>query len=156
MDPRVKTPAETLAQQFALSLECYDGVRQARDALGQVRRLRAQVQERREKAGEALAGALAELDRKAAALVGTERRRGERPADGAREPTLARQADELQRLLDVLQGADAAPTTQAVAACAEANKALRELLTRRAELMGAEVKAINERLRGAGLPPLAP
>src|SRR5262249_1690876 len=52
MDPRVKTPPEALAQQFELSMQCYDGARQAREALAQVRKLRAQVQERRQKAGE--------------------------------------------------------------------------------------------------------
>jgi photosystem II stability/assembly factor-like uncharacterized protein len=156
MDPRVKTPPEGLAQQFELSMQCYGGVQQAREALAQVRKLRAQVQERRQKAGEgALANALAEWDKKAAALEGAERRRGERPTGGTREPTLAQQAAELQRLLDVLQGADVAPTTQAVAACAEAQKGLRELLARRDELTGPEVKGLNERLRKADLPPLA-
>jgi photosystem II stability/assembly factor-like uncharacterized protein len=155
MDPRVKAPPEALAQQFELSLECYGGVRQAREALGQARALRARVRELREKAGPgALADALAEWDRKAAALEGSERRRGERFADGPREPTLARVADEMQRLLDVLQGADAAPTTQAVAACAGARKGLRDLLARWAEVTGPEMKALDERLRRAGLPPL--
>jgi hypothetical protein len=157
MDPRVKTPPEALAQQFELSMQCYDGARQAREGLAQVRKLRAQVQERRQKAGEgALADALAEWDKKAAALEGAERRRGERPMGGTREPTLAQQAAELQRLLDVLQGADVAPTAQVVAACAEAQKGLREMLARRDELTGPEVKALNERLRKADLPPLAP
>src|SRR5439155_3588290 len=41
MDPRVKIPAAGLQQQFELSLQCYDGMRQAREALAQVRKLRA-------------------------------------------------------------------------------------------------------------------
>jgi photosystem II stability/assembly factor-like uncharacterized protein len=156
MDPRVKTPAEGLAQQFTLSMQCYEEGRKAREALAQLRKLRAQVQERRAKAGEGtLADALADWDKKAAALEGAERRRGERPMGGPREPTLAQQAGELQRLLDVLQGADVAPTTQAVTGCAEAQKGLRELLTRQEELTGKDVKALNERLQKADLPPLA-
>jgi hypothetical protein len=157
MDPRVKTPAEGLAQQFSLSMQCYEGVREAREALGQVRKLRAQVKEVRGKAGEgALADALADLDRKATALEGSERRRGERPAEGAREPSLGRLAGEMQHLMDVLQGADATPTTQAAAACEETRKALRELRERWGGLKDKDVKAINERLRKADLPPLNP
>jgi photosystem II stability/assembly factor-like uncharacterized protein len=155
MDPRVKTPAEGLAQQFELSMQCYDGARQAREALAQVRSLRSQLKELQGKAKEQpLLDALAELDKKAAALEGAERRRGERPPDGPREPTLARLAEEQQRLLDILQGADATPTTQAVTACQEARKSLRDLLRRWDELKATEVKALNERLRKAELPPL--
>ena len=63
---------------------------------------------------------------------------------------------ELQRLLDVLQGADEAPTSQAVAACAEAQKRLRDLNARWDELAGKDRKALNEQLRKAGLPTLNP
>jgi photosystem II stability/assembly factor-like uncharacterized protein len=155
MDPRVKTPAKDLEQQFELSMQCYDSARQAREALGQVRKLRAQLKELQGKAKEQpLLDALAELDKKAAALEGTERRRGERPPDGPRETTLARLAEEQQRLLDILQGADVTPTSQAVTACQETRKPLRDLLRRWDELKDAEVKALNERLRKAELPPL--
>src|SRR5205814_1464030 len=51
MDPRVKTPAEELRRQFALSMDCYEGQRQAAAARREVRALRAQLRERREKAG---------------------------------------------------------------------------------------------------------
>ena len=102
-----------------------------------------------------MADALAALDRKAGALVGVERRRGEKPT-GPHEATLAGLGAESQRLLDGLQGADAAPTTQAEAACADTHKALRNLLARWDELKGRDVKAINERLRLADLPPLEP
>jgi photosystem II stability/assembly factor-like uncharacterized protein len=157
MDPRVRTPAEGLAQQFGLSMECYEGVRQAREALGQVRKLRAQLKEVRGKTEDkSLTEALAELDRKAAALEGSERRRGERPAEGAPTASLARLSEEALRLLDVLQGADAAPTTQAVATCGETRKALAGLLERWGELKDKDVKALNERLRKAELPTLNP
>jgi photosystem II stability/assembly factor-like uncharacterized protein len=157
MDPRVQTPAEGLRQQFALSLQVYDGARQAAAALGRLRKLRAQVKEVRGKTGAGdLAEALAELDRKAQALEGRARRRGERPADGPPEPGLARLTGEMLQLLDVLQGADAAPTSQAVAACGETQKALGELLARWDELTGPTLKALNERLRRADLPALAP
>src|SRR5205085_522592 len=80
------------------------------------------------------ADALAELDRKAAALEGSPIRRGEKAGGGARAASLAQLAGSLHRLLDVLQGADATPTTQAVAACAETQKALGDLRRRWGEL----------------------
>ncbi len=102
MDPRVRTPPEGLTQQFELSKQCYEGARLAREALGQVRKLRAQVKDRRERVKDGpLADALADLDKKAP-LEGAERRPGERSAEAAREPSLARSAAEMQRLLDVL------------------------------------------------------
>jgi photosystem II stability/assembly factor-like uncharacterized protein len=155
MDPRVRTPLEALRQQLDLSLQCCEGMRQARATLSQIRKLRGQLRELQGKDG-APSEALAALDRKAAALEGSERRRGERPAAGPRPASLARVAEEQQRLLEVLQGADAAPTTQAVDACGEARNALHDLLARWGELKGEDVKATNERLRQAGLPLLPP
>jgi photosystem II stability/assembly factor-like uncharacterized protein len=157
MDPRVQTPPEGMRQQLELSLECYEAMRQAHEALGRIRKLRSQLKEVRDKVEDRrLSEAVAELDRKAAALEGVARRRGERPGGGGGQMSLARLAEGMHRLLDVLQEADAAPTTQAVTACAEAQKMLRDLLARHNELTGAEIKALNERLREAGLRPLMP
>ncbi len=157
MDPRVKTLAEGLKQQFNLSMQCYTGMAQAHETSEQVRKLRAQVKELQAKDLEkALADALADLDQKAAALAGAERRRGERPADGPRESNLAGLSGELEQLLAVLQGADATPTTQAASAAEDTAKALRDLLGRWKGLTDKDVKAINERLSKAGLPLLKP
>ena len=127
LDPRVKTSPEDLKKQFDLSMQCYDGAKQARVALAEVRQFRAKLRDKKDDAA-------AELDRKAAALEGAERRRGERPADGPREPTFGRIAGEMEHLLSVLQGADVAPTSQVVAACEETQKALHTLLERWHEL----------------------
>jgi hypothetical protein len=43
-----------------------------------------------------------------------------------------------------------------VAACGQAQQALQDLLRRWGELTGKEVKALNERLGKADLPPLIP
>jgi photosystem II stability/assembly factor-like uncharacterized protein len=157
MDPRVKTTAQGLAQQFELSMQCYTGMRQAHEKLTQIRKLRTQLKELQGKsADKGLTDALAALDRKAAALEGTPLRRGERPPEGPRESSLAGVSRELQQLLSVLQGADAAPTTQAVAACEETGRALRHLLARCAELTEKDVKTVNKRLSQAGLSSLTP
>ncbi len=154
MDPRIRTPAEGLAQQFELSVQCSEGARQVRTMMAAVRKLRAQVQELRGKAGEgAPADALSQLERKLAALQETERRRGaEKPPEGPREPSLAQVAGEFERLVDVLQGADETPTSQAVTACADTQKRLAEMKSRWEEMRGKDLKALNQQLRQAGLP----
>jgi photosystem II stability/assembly factor-like uncharacterized protein len=158
MDPRVTTPVEGLAQQFALSMKCYEGMRQARTAAAQVRKLREQLAAVREKAGEGpVAEAVAALDRKAAALAGAERGRGRRGAPvEEREPSLGRVGGELGGLLALLEEADAAPTTQAVAAVGEADRALAGLLAKWEEMRTRDLAALNEQLRKAKLPAVGP
>jgi hypothetical protein len=155
MDPRVKTPPAGLAQQFKLSMQCYEGIRRAQEALQQVRKLRTQLQQRRQRLKKGpLAEALGKLDEKAAALEGEAggRRAGMRPRpQGTRQPSLTGISAELSLLLRILQGADATPTTQAVAACRAVEEALPNLLERWDELKGKEVKALNEQLRKADL-----
>jgi photosystem II stability/assembly factor-like uncharacterized protein len=145
MDPRVKTPPEGLAQQHALSMQCYEGMRQVRRTLEQVRGLRARVKDLREHvpAGPR-AEALAALDQKAAALEGQGPGPGRRGRGGPGAPSLNRLHGELGALLSLLQGADAPPTTQAVAAAVELEKSLTRLLERSKELDGPEVKALLE------------
>jgi photosystem II stability/assembly factor-like uncharacterized protein len=149
MDPRVKTPAAGLQQQFELSMQCADGLRQVSEAQEQLRKLRGQLKDLRDRAPKGpVADAIAQLDTKAAAL--------EKPAGkgklGGGEASLPQVARELGHLLHILQGADATPTTQAVAACGEAQKTLAQLLARWQELKDKEVKALNEQLRQAKLP----
>ena len=125
-------------------MDCYEGQRQAAAARREVRALRAQLRERREKAGPA-ADALAALDRKAAALEGGERgpRGGGRRGPVGGEPSLGRVAGELGSLLGLLQEADAAPTTQAVAAVEAAKAELAGLLRRWKELKEQDGKALE-------------
>jgi photosystem II stability/assembly factor-like uncharacterized protein len=159
MDPRVKTPMGELAQQFTLSVQCYDGMRQAHDAIEQVRKLGAQLRKVAEQAGDGdLGNAIETLAKKIAALEGAAfGRRGmrERPA-ATPEPTLSRVQAELGSILELLQSADAPPTAQAVTASAAAAQTLSTLLERWNTLRTKDVKALNERLQEAKLPPLAP
>jgi hypothetical protein len=150
MDPRVKTPAAGLAQQFELSMQCYEGLRQSHEALNQIRKLREQLKALRNgKVRGALALALAKLDRQAAALQGQQGGRR-----GGRGTGLGGLTEEMLQLLEVLQGADAAPTTQAVTACGQMDQTLARLLSRWSELRSKDIKALNQELRQANLPPL--
>jgi photosystem II stability/assembly factor-like uncharacterized protein len=141
MDPRVKTAAEGLKQQFELSLQCYEGLRQVADALEQVRKLRGQLKEKLERTEKGpLADALAKMDAQMAALEGP----AGKGKKSAGEPSLPRLRTELGHLLGLLQGADATPTTQAVAACAAVQKSLAQMLARWQELKDKGVKALSD------------
>src|SRR5205085_2576351 len=153
IDPRVKTPLVGLQQQFAFSMRAYEGMRQSREALEGVRKLRAQLKDLSTRSPQgALAAGLKALDQKAAALETT---------GGAGRGAAANSQQDLTRLnaafgtlLDALQEADATPTTQAVAASDEYQRALVTLLQRWRDLKTKDVPALNEQLRAANLPPL--
>jgi hypothetical protein len=119
MDPRVKTSALGLTQQFTLSKQMYDGMIESQKALQDLRALRAKA-------------ARTPLDEKLAALEG--QGGGGRggppagaPAGDARE-TLSSIGAGLGALMNLLQGADVAPTTQLVAAVGQRRAALTKLM----------------------------
>src|SRR5262249_5020778 len=93
------------------------------------------------------------IDAKLAALEGPSGGGGK----GVRTPqpqeaSLGRVAGELGRLLAILQGADATPTTQATAAVAEARKELDGPLARWAEIRQKDLAELNLKLKAAALP----
>jgi YVTN family beta-propeller protein len=143
MDPRVKTPPEGLTQQFALSMKCYEGMREVRQTLDQIRKVRAQWKDLRERAGQGpRAEALAALDQKAAALEGPPRGPGRRGRGDAGEPSLSRLQGQMAALLELLQGADASPSPQAVAAAAELDRSLSRLRARWKALESQQVTSL--------------
>jgi photosystem II stability/assembly factor-like uncharacterized protein len=158
LDPRIKTPRLGLAQQFTLSTQTAAAMTESFDALEQLGKLRAQVKDLRARAGlaPAISEALAALDRRAAALEGDGGgARGPAAATGSAPPGLSQVHASLATLLDVLQQADATPTTQAVAAAADLQQKLRALMSGWTDLKGRDVQALNAQLRAANLPPLA-
>jgi hypothetical protein len=163
MDPRVKTPPLELAEQSRLSKQLYDGVLNAQTSLQELRALRAQVKAVQEKAGEgAVAKALAAFDQKASALEGSSGgggRGGPGAAGGGRggagaanQDTLAAIGASMSPLIGLLQGADAAPTTQLAAAVTERLKALADLKAKWAALKAQDLAALNTQLKAANLP----
>src|SRR5271157_3353974 len=156
MDPRVKTPASGLEQQFMLSMQMYEGEMRAAAAAGQARGLRKQLQQLQKNAGQALAGPLADavaaLDKKAEALVGAESRGFGRFGGGGGPETLNSIRGTLGSLLARLQGADVAPTTQTAAAVADRQKALAGLLARWTALQNEDLPKLNTQLKQANLP----
>ncbi|MBI3492380.1 MAG: glycoside hydrolase [Acidobacteria bacterium] len=137
MDPRVKTPALGLAQQFTLSKQMYDGVLAAQKALEEIRALRTKVSDRSarlsaERAGSPERLALQTLDQKLATLEGTNG--GGRGGGGGRgaapegPDTFSSIGGGLTQLMTLLQGADVTPTTQLVSAVNARGRALANLM----------------------------
>ncbi len=142
MDPRVKTPREGLAEQFRLSKQMYDGTVRAYAALDRVRGVREQIKAIANPPAN-VATALADFDKQAAALEGEA---------GAPGDTLNGVAFSLRSVMSLLQGADAAPTTQGAAAAADRTKALGEVMAKWDALRGETLSGLNALLRQAGLP----
>jgi len=57
--------------------------------------------------------------------------------------------------MNLVEGSDSTPTTQAQTAFVDSQKALRELIAKWNELKAKDVKAVNEQLRQANLSQLS-
>jgi photosystem II stability/assembly factor-like uncharacterized protein len=153
MDPRVKTPPAGIAKMFEISIRCYEGIAKTRAAQAEIRKLRDQLRALKEKAGQGTVGsAIAALDQKAAGIEGAAGGAGPRGGGGS---GLARLASDFLSVMNLVEGADATPTTQAVAASEALQKSLTEALSGWGEIKNKDVKSINEQLRQAGLPAIA-
>lgn len=155
IDPRVKTRFEGLAQQHAIAMRCYDGMKQAREAIEQVRKLRTQLRSLRDRAGQgALSDAITALEGRAAALEGTGggfRGGGVAGGGASGEASLSRVSGELLGLMGLVEGADVTPTTQAVAASQQVQHTLEQVLALWSEIKDKDIKLLNEQLAKAGL-----
>ena len=76
-------------------------------------------------------------------------------AGGGAAESLAGIGSSLTSLMALLQGADAAPTSQAMAAVGDRRRALADLLDRWAALKAADLGALNAQLKAAGLAEIA-
>jgi photosystem II stability/assembly factor-like uncharacterized protein len=148
-DPRVKVSETDLAQQFAVEEKLVDSIHQDYDALQQVLSLRAQLKDLKSRAQGATADAITKLDQQAASVEG---------GGGFGASSAGPQAQSLRRLngglvhvYDIVSMADAAPTTQAVAASGELQQALSTSLSKWNQVKG-DVTSLNRQLQGAGLP----
>jgi photosystem II stability/assembly factor-like uncharacterized protein len=117
MDPRVKTSAEGLQQQFTLSKQIYDDIVSATAALEQLRGIRTRV------AGTPLAA-------KGGALEGGETEDFGPPPAGGRPDSFNSVLSSLRTTLSLLQQGDVTPSAQSVAVVAERQKAVDDLIKR--------------------------
>jgi hypothetical protein len=119
MDPRVKTAALGIQQQFTLSKALYDDIRSAQSAIQQIRAARGQGN------AAAFAQRLTELE---GATPGG--RGGGRDPAPAGPDSLTSVSAALNALMTSLQAADVTPTTQVVAAITDRRAALAKLMAK--------------------------
>ena len=148
MDPRVRTPAADLQQQFYLSNALYKDMLHATEALHEITVLREQMKSNSIPAERAKA-----IESKLLAIVGPDR--GENGRRGpAGPPTLGNIRVGLARLEHSIQNADVAPTTAQVEACHIASQPLAPLLEQWQTIKNTDLKALNQQLRQRHLPQL--
>ncbi len=152
MDPRVKTSPEGLKAQFEMEMKIVEAMQRDFDALTEVQRIRKGLKEISSTAN--LQSQVGELDRKLVEVEGSAGGYGAQYLSTPAGRGLARLNSGLSTLLAIVDSADAAPTTQAVATFSEVERALDEQLARWAGMRNKELPAFNGQLKKAGLEPI--
>jgi photosystem II stability/assembly factor-like uncharacterized protein len=144
MDPRVKTPAADLEQQFALSKEMYDDIAQLQAASERIGAVRGQL-----RAAKPSSDAITALRKQARELSGVASEEDDEgpPSAAPNQETVSSLLQSLRAMERLLQQSDEAPTTQALAAVEDRRAAV-------ADVMG-RTKAFETAVQAAKLPPPA-
>jgi hypothetical protein len=150
MDPRIQTSEADLRKQFEMEAGIARGMNESFEALQQVRALRPQLTDRAGKTKGPLADSLSALDRQAAELEGASQAAffGV-PPSGKQPENLSTLNQHFAQLLNVVDSADAAPTTQASAVYQQLQDALGSLLAQWRKLRDSDVAALNASLKKA-------
>ena len=155
MDPRVRLSAEQLHAQFELSAKIAAAMEQSFTALRQVIGLREQL---RLSAGEArqgeLADAISKLDQQADLLAGSAE--GSTFLSSIEGRSLSRLNVALTTLMEVVESADAAPTSSQNAAFVQVQDALNQQIQHWKRMKTEDVFFLNRKLKQAGLKEIDP
>jgi len=159
MDPRLKTSLEDLRKQYAMQLGASQGMDESYEALEQVMSVREQLKEiapkveGKPKDKARLTEAISALDKECAELEGaTQRSFFGVPPSGKQPENFSTLNQHYSAILAVADSADAAPTSQAMAADLELNEQASELHKRWSGLCEREIADLNRNLKKAGLP----
>ena len=157
MDPRIKASEADLRKQFEVEDGIVKGMNETYKALQQVRSLRPQVIDRAGKVKGAIADSLNALDKQAAELEGTSQGAffGV-PPSGKQPENLSTLNQHFGQLLNVVDSADAAPTTQASFVYLELEEALGKLLAQWKKVRESDLLSINASLKKAHIEELDP
>ena len=128
MDPRVKTSTKDLQTQHDLSLQCYNGRKQCMKILEEIRLYRLMLRGQMTNPPASVADELNRKDKQAALL--------ENNPPGSNDPSFRKLNNSFASLFNVIQDSDRPPTTQAIAALAETQKQLQQLVTKWDALKG--------------------
>ena len=158
MDPRIKTSLEDLRKQYEMQLGASQGMDESYEALEQVMSVREQLKELvprvqgKPKDKTRMMEAISSLDTQCAELEGATQRSFFGVPPRGREPeNLSTLNQHYSAILAVADSADAAPTSQAMAADLELNEQASELHKRWSGLREREIPDLNKVLKKAGL-----
>ncbi len=158
MDPRIKTSLEDLRRQYAMQLGASQGMDESYEALEQVMSVREQLKEIAPKVEgkpqdkARLTEEISALDKQCAELAGaTQRSFFGVPPSGKQPENFSTLNQHYSAILAVADSADAAPTSQAMAAELELNEQASELHKRWSGLCEREIADLNKNLKKAGL-----
>ena len=148
-------PVNALSQQLRAGI--VEGMNETYETLQQVRTLRPQVTDRAAKAKGALADSLNALDKQAGELEGTSQGAffGV-PASGKQPENLSSLNQHFGQLLNIVDSADAAPTTQAAAVYLELEDSLGKLLAQWKKVRETDLALLNASLKKAHIEELDP
>jgi hypothetical protein len=150
MDPRVKTPLRDLSSQFKWSKQLYDewlALADLTDAAGQIRR---QMAELRSKVPEGnLKKDFETVSEKLQLLSNGPPTGG--PATTVTRPSILGVTARLRTLFNIIDGIDAAPTSQAVVAAVDVRKDSAAVQQSWRELLTQDLPKLNRALHAAGL-----
>jgi hypothetical protein len=151
MDPRVKTPARDLDEQFRLSKQLYDTWVAFNLITSQSNPLSKQLADLRTTAKtDEVKTQIDAFVQKVNALVGAEVAR----PDLANKLTAASALARIKTLFGILQDVDVAPTPQTIAAVTQVQADARSLRTSWQTLTTQDIVTLNQQLRAAGLTPI--
>ncbi len=150
LDPRVRTPANGLAELAELSKQMYDGARGARLAYNEARALLGQLTQLQ---GSDIDAFKVKVESLAPAPTGGGR--GGRGGGAAGPLTLESASNAMLAAAMSMQAADITPTANQVAACSAARVQATGVLARWAALKGTGLAALNAKRKAAGQPPVA-
>jgi photosystem II stability/assembly factor-like uncharacterized protein len=157
MDPRIKTPAADLQQQFEVASEVShrqseigEAQRNVKQLLSQARQLQPRIQN-----NPALVSALDALVQKADNIGGTPRNRfapGNQPPK--EQPDLTSLSSKFAAIFSAVNSGDEAPTAEAMKAFASAQQSLATVTANWTALIAKDLPAVNTQLQQAGLAPI--
>jgi hypothetical protein len=141
-----------LQEQYRLSKQAFDDALKLSDGIDKANELREQLKDRKENAQGAAAEAITAFEKKLDEVAGEAGRRRGRGAAPGESPGSVR--GQLMMLMEILQDADVAPTTQTVTAITEVQKKVPAALQSWQTFERQETPASNQQLKSAGLQPL--
>jgi photosystem II stability/assembly factor-like uncharacterized protein len=151
MDPRVKTSLADLEKKLALETQLVAAMMRSSQAVSQARSIREQVENLAKSATGPLKDSVETLDQKTSAVLGGA---SDSANSDSEKPALVAAGSTVNALYKEVEKTDVAPTVAQTAAFTKVESELVAELKRWDGVKANELPALNQKLRGAGLPEL--